>query len=91
VSGESLAATAEATLDFDVSDRLSRVRTPVLVIAGEQDPLFPPSWVETVAALIPGALFEVVSEAQHLPNLERPDQFNALLVAFLDQHVHQDD
>ena len=52
----------------------------ILAVAGEVDPLAAPPLVEQVAALVPGARFEVVAGARHLVNLERPDRFNELLL-----------
>jgi pimeloyl-ACP methyl ester carboxylesterase len=55
----------------------------VLAVAGEVDPLAAPPLVEQVAALVPGARFEVVAGAWHLVNLERPDRFNELPLGLL--------
>ena len=83
VRGESLAAVAAGLLGFDVTDALPAVTVPLLAVAGEDDPLAAPPLVEQVAALVPGARFEVVAGARHLVNLERPDRFNELLLDML--------
>jgi 3-oxoadipate enol-lactonase len=79
VSGESLAAVATGLLQFDVTAQLPTVRVPVLVVAGEHDHLAPPAMVRSVADLVPGSRFEVVADAGHLVNLERPHVFNTTL------------
>jgi len=61
------------------------VRVPVLAVAGQHDRLAPPQMVEQVAASVPGGRLEVVEDAQHLVNLERPDRFNELLLGLLAQ------
>ena len=64
-------------------EELGAIDTPTLVIAGEQDPSTPPEHGELIASLIPGARFEVIAQAAHLANVERPDEFNQLL----EEHV----
>lgn len=62
---------------------LELAEMPTLVIVGEQDQLIPPDKVRAMAAAIPGARFELVKGAGHLPTLERPDATTALLGEFL--------
>lgn len=76
---------AQAYLHFDALDRLGGIEAPTLVIVGEQDLLTPPWIAGEVARAIPGARFEVVSGdgASHVMPLERPDDFNQLVMGFL--------
>jgi len=55
---------------------------PLLVVAGEHDPLIPVPVAEELAAAAPGGRLEVL-ECGHVPNWERPDEFNSILSAFL--------
>jgi len=55
---------------------------PLLVVAGELDPLIPVSVCETLAARSPAGRVEVL-ECGHLPSWERPDEFTAMLSAFV--------
>jgi 3-oxoadipate enol-lactonase len=76
---------AQAYLHFDALDRLGGIKAPTLVIVGEQDLLTPP-WVACeVARGIPGALLKIVTGdgSSHLVPLERPDEFNQLVIDFL--------
>lgn len=67
----------------DGKDILSRFGGPCLVVGGEGDVITPPEKARALAALVPGARLEVVPGAGHLPNLEQPSAFNALLGGFL--------
>jgi 3-oxoadipate enol-lactonase len=64
--------------------RAQAIRTPTLVIHGELDAALVPGsrWL---AAAIPGAVIEVVPEAGHSPQIERPDLFNAALRRHLER------
>jgi 3-oxoadipate enol-lactonase len=76
---------AHAYLQFDALDRLGGIDASTLVIVGEQDLLTPPWIAREVAAGIPGARFEVVTGdgSSHVTPLERPDDFNQLVMNFL--------
>jgi len=63
--------------------RLGDVRRPTLVIWGAEDRVFPPQIGRELAAAIPGAGLELVPQAGHIPQWERPDLVNPLLVRFL--------
>jgi pimeloyl-ACP methyl ester carboxylesterase len=62
---------------------LARIKVPALVLCGRQDALTPPPLHEEMAALIPGARLVIVEESGHLPTLERPEDVNAALEAWL--------
>ena len=76
---------AQAYLQFDALDRLGGIKAPTLVIVGEQDLLTPPWIAREVASEIPGAQFLIVTGdgSSHLVPLERPDEFNQLVMDFL--------
>ena len=60
-----------------------RIAVPTLVLAGGRDPLKPAGFAGTVAARVPGARLHVFGEAGHLPQLEAPEAFCAVLADFL--------
>lgn len=62
---------------------LPRIDVPVLAVVGSEDPITPPEDVRAWAAEIPNARVEVIEGAAHLPNLEQPATFNALMLDFL--------
>jgi 3-oxoadipate enol-lactonase len=62
---------------------LSRVTTPVLVVAGVEDATFPLSETIAMAEAIPGAAIAVLDGVAHLAALENPDVVNTLIGEFV--------
>ena len=67
----------------DFRPELPKIKCPTLVLCGRQDQLTPLECSEEMAAAIPGAELLVVEECGHLSALERPDEVNAALRAWL--------
>ena len=76
---------AQAYLRYDALDRLAEIRSPTLVIVGEQDLLTPPWVCREVADRIPGSRLEIIKGdgSSHVVPIERPDEFNRLVTTFL--------
>ena len=85
VGSDAYARQAQAYLEYDPGGRASDISAPTLVIVGEQDLLTPPWIAREVAAAIPGAQLEIITGdgASHVVPLERPDEFNRLVMRFL--------
>ena len=67
-------------------ERAGAIAASTLVICGELDaPLIEAS--TTLASLIPDATLEMIPEAAHSPQFERPDLFNAALRRHLDRNA----
>ncbi|HEX7526434.1 MAG TPA: hypothetical protein VF327_09010, partial [Gaiellaceae bacterium] len=79
IDREGYARCCEALARWDVRDALAGIRAPTLAIVGVEDPSTPPATVEQIAAGIPGARFEVIDHAAHIPAVERADAFNRLI------------
>jgi 3-oxoadipate enol-lactonase len=73
----------EAELEPPASERLGEIRVPTLVVVGDEDVEDFQRITETVAAAIPGARKVVIENAAHVIALERPEEFNRALLAFL--------
>lgn len=72
---------------FDVDPgRLVEADLPVLVLAGEDDVLTPVPLVREVHERLDGSTFVTVPGAGHSVYFERPEEFNDLVAAFLDEH-----
>jgi 3-oxoadipate enol-lactonase len=73
----------EALPKINVSARLKEIRSPILVIVGDQDPGTPPAMAKEIHASAPGSKYVEVGPAAHLSNLEQPVQFNRAMDQFL--------
>jgi pimeloyl-ACP methyl ester carboxylesterase len=64
---------------------LERVSAPILVIWGRQDHVLPSAHANVVAKVVPQAKVVLFDSCGHLPQLERPDEFNSAMLKFLDE------
>jgi 3-oxoadipate enol-lactonase len=76
---------AEAVWLADQRERAGAIRVPTLVLVGDQDLVTPVDLSSELVDLIPDARMQVIEEAGHLSNLERPDDFNRVVEAFLSE------
>jgi pimeloyl-ACP methyl ester carboxylesterase len=83
VREESYRKTLEASVAQDRGAPLENIRTPTLVVAGDEDKVYPPALAQEVARRIPGAKLVMLEGVGHLPNLEQPERFNAVVLEFL--------
>ncbi|MGW4905398.1 alpha/beta fold hydrolase [Streptomyces sp. NPDC004270] len=67
----------------DYRPLLTKVTVPALVVTGTDDEYTPVSDAEAMHALLPDATLRIIDAAAHLPNLERPEEFNPALGEFL--------
>jgi 3-oxoadipate enol-lactonase len=70
----------------DLRDSTRTIRQPVLAIGGDADGSTPPDLVRETAESIPGARFELIRGAGHIPCVERPEAVAALLTTFLKEN-----
>lgn len=78
------AACCAAIRDMDLREPIRRIAAETLVIGGAKDSGTPPAQAELIASSIPRASV-VILDAAHLSNVERPDEFTATVVDFLDR------
>jgi 3-oxoadipate enol-lactonase len=67
------------------------LRLPAQVIAGDADGSTPPDLVRELAELIPVARYDLIRGAGHLPCVEKPGEFAAILTRFLGEIGHLPD
>ena len=75
--------TCAAVRDADFTEAARRIAVPTLCVVGDQDGSTPPELVRSLADLIPGARFEVISDAGHIPCVEQPEALTALIRDFV--------
>ncbi|MGI9369658.1 MAG: 3-oxoadipate enol-lactonase [Ruegeria sp.] len=66
----------------------SGLRLPTLGIAGSEDGATPPDLLRETVDLIPGSRFELIRKAGHLPCVEQPKEYAAILTRFLQEVGH---
>jgi 3-oxoadipate enol-lactonase len=81
------AAARGMALRPDSNGLLPEIRCPTLVLAGEQDAIVPMEQTRTMFERIPQAELEVIPDAGHISNMERPDLFNERIARFLRERI----
>jgi pimeloyl-ACP methyl ester carboxylesterase len=56
---------------------------PVMLLVGEHDEVAQPANSEAIAAVWPESELFIMKDAGHMLNIQRPDEFNRVIVAFL--------
>ncbi|MCA1553159.1 MAG: alpha/beta hydrolase, partial [Chloroflexi bacterium] len=74
---------APKSLDPPAVDRLSEIRVPTRVIYGDLDPTETMRTCTMLGEQIPNAQTRLMRGTAHLPNMERPDEFNRIVLDFL--------
>ncbi len=76
-------AAMRALVRFDVVSRLNEIRSPTLVVTGEEDTTVPPENQRQLVEGIPKARQITFPGAGHAVIAEQPEAFNAALLGFL--------
>jgi 3-oxoadipate enol-lactonase len=66
-----------------LNEVLPRIEVSVLIVVGRQDEFTPVAKAEEMHAAIPGSKLVIIEDAGHMPNLERPEEFNTVVLDFL--------
>ena len=75
-------ASFKAGIKWSVEDRLSEILCPVLVVAADED-YTPPEEKQVYVDKIPNARLAIIEDSRHATPVERPDEFNQVVDAFL--------
>jgi pimeloyl-ACP methyl ester carboxylesterase len=78
-----VAAAIAVVAAADLRTRLAELKVPVAFLWGDRDHLFPVATLEELRRLVPGARAEVIANAGHVPQLDRPDEFVAAVERLL--------
>jgi 3-oxoadipate enol-lactonase len=74
----------EELLVEDVTQRLGGIAAPTLVLVGEEDQPDIRAIAERLAREIADARLETIADTAHVPSMERPEEFDRLVLGFLE-------
>jgi pimeloyl-ACP methyl ester carboxylesterase len=78
------------TIDrFDARDRIHRLKAPLTLVRGVDDPIKPDEYELEIHEAVPGSRYIKLERAGHFPHCERPDDVNAELAALLGEYLPQ--
>lgn len=77
----------ESFYNLNITDLLQNISAPTLVAVGENDILKTRSYSEKIAELIPNVEFYIVPGSGHALSLEKPKEFNSLIIGFVKKHA----
>ncbi len=86
--GAGYAGCSAAIAGTDFYSTTAGLRLPALGIAGSEDGSTPPDLVRETVGLIPGAQFHLIRKAGHLPCVEQPVEYAAVLTKFMKDTGH---
>jgi len=70
---------------------LSKIKMPKLLIWGSDDQTIPISESEILRELMPDMEYQVIQGGGHVPSMEKPEAFNAVLLKFLQENPWKPD
>jgi 3-oxoadipate enol-lactonase len=82
---EGYVGTCAAIRDSDFTKSSSELVMPVICVVGTEDGSTPPSLVGEMARLIPGAMYQEIPGAAHLPCIEKPVELSEIIKAFTER------
>lgn len=82
---EGYIACASAVRDMSQTHLLRRITAPTIIIVGRDDPACTLAASEVLHREIAHSTMHVIDNAAHLSNIEKPQEFNEILLEFLNQ------
>jgi proline iminopeptidase len=77
---------ADLRKHYDVRDGIRRLKRPVLIVHGHQDPIGDKT-AEDINHLIPSSILRYIHKCGHFPWIEQPQQFQEILADFLGKQL----
>lgn len=65
-------------------ERLSAIHVPVLIIVGDEDALMLHQIADKLEQDIPSTKRVGITDTHHMPNIEKPEEFNRIVLDYLD-------
>ena len=84
---QAVARLCDAFLGIDLTARLGEIRVPTCILVGERDLLKGPAYAGILHRHIAGSELHVLADAGHASCIERPAEFNTVLLGFLAKQV----
>ncbi|MBE9522685.1 MAG: alpha/beta hydrolase [Proteobacteria bacterium] len=69
----------------DLCDMIKNVACPTLIVRGKESPFLSPEETQRMCMALPGAEFQEIPGATHMPAQENPDAFKRVVLDFLDE------
>lgn len=76
-------ALAKSAIRNNLGEEVSQIKQPTLLIWGNNDAITPPFVGQEFHKLIPNSELHFIDKCGHAPMMERPEEFNAILLEFL--------
>jgi 3-oxoadipate enol-lactonase len=77
---------ARGTLKHNTNDRLSEIKAPTLILVGEEDILIPMKYSKLLNERIKGSRLVIINGSGHAPSIEKPKEFNRIVLDFVLEH-----
>jgi pimeloyl-ACP methyl ester carboxylesterase len=74
---------AKGSLKHNINDRISEIKAPTLIIVGEEDILIPQKYSRILNERIKGSKLVIIKDCGHIPPIEKPEEFNKIVLDFL--------
>ena len=76
-------ALAKSAIRNNLADELHKIKTPTLLIWGNNDIITPPFVAKEFNKLIPNSELHIIDHCGHAPMMEVPNEFNEVLTTYL--------
>ena len=77
---------AKASMNHDLRDHVSEIKSPTLIIAGEEDILIPIKYSRVLNEQIENSELVIIKDCAHVPPIEKPEEFNSIVLDFLHKY-----
>ncbi len=83
-----IVAIAKSAQRNNISQELSKIKIPTLLVWGLNDTITPPMVAHEFNRLIANSTLRFVDQCSHAPMMEHPEKFNSILEVFLKKQKH---
>jgi 3-oxoadipate enol-lactonase len=83
---KSVVSLSKASMRHDLRERVSEIKAPTLIIAGEEDILVPVKYSRILREKIENSTLVILKNCGHVPPIEKPGEFNQIVMRFLKDH-----